>query len=159
MSKRKEKTPAVQLIVQSGLVPKNVLHQMKAWKLIPENLEEEAGSHPVSLESGWTTAEAFVKELDRVISEEAATIRETEFLASNELEVVWLTARGHDPRVAVPAVVDGNLNRVVLAKPWSRLNVKSISRDGGKTFHAVIATEERYSGDEPFALVCYVENV
>jgi len=74
----RKKEPAVKLIIRSGMIPENVLLQLQQWKLLPPGSVEEAGTRPVSLESGWETAQAFVDNLERVIEDEANEIKETE---------------------------------------------------------------------------------
>lgn len=76
----KKKEPAVRLIIKSGVIPENVLLQLEQWKLLPSGAAKEAGTRPVSLESGWGTAQEFVAALEKVIEEEASEVKETKLV-------------------------------------------------------------------------------
>jgi len=119
----------------------------------------EAGSHPVSGSLGWGTANDFVKNLERVIEEEASKIRETELPSLSTFSKAWLMVKPlgdkKNRKIKFSVVVD-KLGRIHVPEPCSRCDIKEISLDN-KVFKKVIRTEERWNGNELATLVCYLE--
>jgi hypothetical protein len=116
---------------------------------------EEAGSRQ-PYRCGWETIEEFASELSKVIDHEAMTIKETDFLADNDLRVAWIRLKGRGTK-QVSVVVD-RLERVHIKSPPASWDVQSISFSGQDIgFADVSRTEERYKGDEVISLVCYLQ--
>ena len=153
-------SPAVRLMIQSGLIPKNVVQQLVNWRLLPENSVESTGSAPVSLESNWESVEQFVDELGQALTKEMATIRQTELDQSGHYEEVFLVFADQTLNRSQDVFVD-RLGRVVLpAKPEydQLLSVAFMSSNGeGKVTRVVVDKEPRYEGTRRSSLVIYLD--
>ena len=154
-----EGSPAVRLMIQSGLVPKNVVQQLVNWRLLPEDFVQSTGSDPVSLESKWETVESFVDELGQAITKEMSTIRQTELDKSGHFEEAYLTFADKTLSRTQDIFVD-RLGRVVLpAKPEYEMleSISFMSVNGeGKVTKEVVNKEPRYEGTRRSALVIYL---
>ena len=154
-------SPAVKLMIQSGLVPTNMVQQLVNWRLLPEDFVESTGSEPVTLEHGWPTVESFVTELNKAITEEMATIRQTELGQSGHFEEVFLVFADSTLNRTQDVFVD-RLGRLVLpAKPEyeTLLTVSFRSMNGEeRTVRKVVNKEPRYEGAHRSALVICLES-
>lgn len=145
---------AVQLFVNSGLVPKEALLQMRRWKMLPE---EELGTPVASLQREWHRAEDFLDELEREILRERETLRETDFTVAGDYCQVWLRRRGIGlEKEGRDAVVD-RLGRVFLPGTLSPKSIQGIAFAPNEKPRKVIAVEKRYLGDRVASLVCRLE--
>lgn len=107
-------TPAVQLLIQSGTVPENVLQQLVRWKLLSEEALAQDGSLPDSSSTGWKTAAEFVSTLNSLIDLEQSTIRETDFEVTGIVKVVYLKwGNGRFDKRGKVAILD-SLGRVLI---------------------------------------------
>lgn len=161
-------TPVVKLLIQAGLIPENVVEQLKRWKLLKPETGQALGHPDGTFELAWDSAEDFVKELQRLIHEENLTIRETELAISGTFKKVWLLCedgRGKPACLCIDAVVD-KLGRVFVASRLLGLNgvggwtIKSVSfaehSTDVKAFRPVARTEIRYEGEKEIAHVVYL---
>ena len=144
---------AVQLVIQSGMIPEEMLQQLVTWKLLPEEVKDQAGSRPVSLEQGWQTVEEFVDTLGRAIDKESVEIKETLLSSGKRYERVDLIHDGAS--VSELAMVEGSDCIVVPAT--GRKHPHQAMLDGVK--REVWKVEERFFGDELTTLVCYLKPV
>ena len=149
-----ETSPAVRLLIKSGVVPANVLQQLVGWRLLPEACAQSLGSQPVTMTSEWKTVEAFVHALEAALRDEAQTIRETEFNQSGGFERGWLHIVGHESREE-NLFVD-RLGRVVLPGDQTYEGVIAVSLIGS-TRRKVTRIEPRYKGNRRVAWVCCLE--
>jgi hypothetical protein len=145
-------SPAVKLMIESGMVPNNLLRQLVGWRLIPEALEQSSGGHPVTLENEWNSVEDFVRGLRSALRSEAATIRETELdrvggfkdgVLHYALDTSCLGEMGE-------LFVD-RLGRVILPSHPRYEDVKAVDLDGVKK--QVARIDARYEGEERVAWV------
>jgi hypothetical protein len=154
-------SPAVKLMIQSGLVPQNVVQQLVNWRLLPGDSVESTGSDPVTLEQGWESVEGFVAELNQVITEEMATIRQTDLNKSGHYEEAFLTFADSTMNRTQDVFVD-QLGRLVLpAKPEYEtllsVSFRSVNGEGEDT-RTVVSKEPRYEGTRRSALVVCLES-
>jgi len=73
----KDTSPAVRLLIKSGMVPEAVIRQLVSWRVLPEDSVEAHGTQKITLENEWETVDGFLNDLRQAISDEASTIRET----------------------------------------------------------------------------------
>ena len=147
--------PAVKLLIQSGVVPENVLQQLISWKLLPESFSSLHGGHPVNLESNWESVEDFVGNLRTALTEEMGTIRETEFDRTGGFKRAALLTQPGGLRMVEDVFVD-RLGRVLLPVRYPFNDAELISLDGG-AFREIVRREPRYEGEKQVAWVCYLE--
>ncbi len=148
-------SPAVKLLIQSGVVPENVLQQLISWKLLPENFSFLHGDHPVNLESNWESVEDFVGNLKTALTEEMGSIRETEFDRVGGFKRATLLA--HPGGIArVEDVFVDRLGRVLfpVRHPFDEAELVSLDRG---PFREIVRREPRYEGENQIAWVCYLE--
>ena len=150
--KNAEVTPAVRLLIQSGILPVNTLQQLKGWRLLPEDCVKSHGSQPVTLESEWGTVKEFVDSLDAAIKQEASTIRETELDRIGKFVPCQLIIEGEEPfRTSV--FVD-RLGHVILPGELKYEQTKHVHFYD--KLHEVSRVESRYQGERLVAWVCYL---
>jgi hypothetical protein len=150
-------TPGVKLVIQSGIIPKETLEQLVKWKLLPKEALEEAGSRKASLEADWSDAAAFVGHLDELINKEAEAIRESEFTLPGELVPVTVKMIGQ-PLFHGDAYKD-RMGRIFLGGRFYRKGVQAIQvGPGAGPMKTVVKVEERFVGDRPSWVVCYLED-
>lgn len=153
------------MMIQSGLVPENVVRQLVSWRLLPSDSTELTGSRPINLEKEWDDVESFVNDLRSALDEEAKTIRETELDQDGEYRAVSVRILSEDSDwVAknLDVFVD-RLGRVFLPpRPEfdKALSVTFLDEENGSkaTIHRVIRVESRFRGDKVVAYVLYVED-
>lgn len=151
-------SPAVKLIIQSGMVPDNVLQQLANWKLLPEGSKQSSGSPQVSLEQEWDSIEEFVAQLRDALSKEFREIRETDLSRSGGFHKALLhyEESGFD---AVEEIFVDRLGRVILpaSEPAYRTLKGVTLMDGPPEIRQeVVKTEVRYKGEEETDLVLYL---
>lgn len=155
MSKSKKKIPAVQLVVQAGMIPENILKQLVAWKLLPEAVETQHGAQRISLESGWDSVEEFVGNLEEVIDAEAMEIRETTLEPpSAGYHIIRVDVGGKGLEGPLTVMSDG-LGRLYLPKEFAKKKIVSVIYGDG-FIRKVRKVDTRYQGDEVIFLVCEV---
>jgi len=179
--KNRETKAAVKLMIQSGMVPEAVARQLVNWRLLPEASVESLGSHEVSLENEWGSVEEFLQDLQRALSEEMGTVRQTELDHAGEMLAARLFFRGETHYEQVNVLVD-KLERVHLPvhPRYEQVEFVAISVSGtpkslGNTIEhywahystvdkeatwrprKVVRTEARHKGDRQVAWVCYLE--
>jgi hypothetical protein len=148
---------AVKLVIQGGLVPKEVLQQLIRWGLLPENSSELSGSQPTDYETSWDSAEEFVTELQQALSKEASTIRETELdpaggFRKAKLEFV------HGNHQTEQVFVD-KLGRVVTPPGFPYKDLCFVTFEEEATRRTIVRHEQRYQGDQVSSLVHYPESL
>jgi hypothetical protein len=141
----------VKLMLAGGMVPDNVTQQLIRWKMLPEDFVSPDGSDSLDLGS----PEAFIEALRLAISEEAATIRETEFDRIGAFRSATLVMDS-GPTPAIDAFVD-RLNRVIVPARYDVSRLTAVQLDAGD-LQEVVRAEPRYEGDEQVAWVCYLED-
>jgi hypothetical protein len=163
-------TPVVRLIIKAGLIPEDMLLQLKKWGLLAQETEQLIAGTPVATSlREWEEAGDFVQCLRRLIHEENATIRETEFVVAGTFKKVWLMCADENDTpacICVDAVVD-KMGRVFVASRLLGLsgvggwNIKSVSfaehSTDLKAFKPVIKIEVRHEGEKEIAHVVYVQ--
>lgn len=148
-----------ELMIESGIIPKNTLQQLVNWRLIPEGSEVSHGKHPVSLDSSnKLEVKRFIKELSEALRQDMTEIRETELDSAGGYERADL---GYESKEHVFAdVFVDRLERVVipptLSTPSDPVSVEIPAR--GKGARKVVRVEVRYLGDRPVAKVLYLES-
>src|SRR6185295_15395931 len=80
----------VEMLIKSGIIPKNAVQQLEHWKVLEEGTAETVGSQPVSLESDSEQARQFTEELRQQMEIDNQTIRETELAPVGETMDVWI---------------------------------------------------------------------
>ena len=148
-----EKSPVVTLIIQSGMIPENLLKQLINWRLLPEDYNESPGNRILE----WPSAEEFVETLKKALMEEDGTIRETELNRSGQYKRALL----HYSDSAFDAVeniyVDG-LGRVILPPVENYRQLAGITfLDKSEERKAVAALEVRFQGRQESDYVLYLE--
>ena len=153
-------SPAVKLLIQSGMIPENTLQQLINWKLLPGGYSSLHGDKPVSLESKWTTVEEFVDRLRAALTEEMGIIRETELDRTGGFRKAQMKACAPccDTMHTLPdtEVFVDRLGRVLLPARDPYTHVELVSLDGG-AFREIVRRESRYEGEKQVAWVCYLE--
>lgn len=146
--------PAVKLMIQSGIVPKNIIQQLIHWRMLPEDSEESIGSHPVTLEDEWPTVEAFLESLKSALVEEMKTIRETDLDQTGGFRDAWVIL-DNGTKFAEKLFVD-RLGRIVTPASlrWERLTAVEFL---GQKARPVVNKEPRYEGSDQVAIVHYLE--
>jgi hypothetical protein len=166
-----ELSPAVKLMIESGIIPKNTVQQMARWRLLPEDSIELSGKDPVALENESPKVEKFVEDLRGALTEEYSTIRQTDLDRPGHFEEVLLVFE--NPRLLeqdTPVVVDKNgrmtytqdvfidrLGRLVLPAKAEYDDLKEVhfmSDNGeGPIIKEGVSREPRYEGTRKSALV------
>lgn len=147
--------PAVKLMIQSGMVPKNAVEQLINWKLLPPTFSSLHGDSQVSSESEWETVEDFVKSLNLSLTEEMGTIRETELDRSGGFQLATLVEAPEGVARVEHVFVD-KLGRVIFPVSKKFADVETVSLSQGP-FLDIVRREPRYDGDRQVAWVCYLE--
>lgn len=140
---------AVQLIVQSGMIPEEMLQQLVAWKLLPEKVKAQAGSRPVSLEREWRTVEDFVDTLGKVIEKESVELKETTIESNGRFERVDLIFN-KEPTLRELALVGDNC--VTIPATIKKHPEAVVLHGEGRE---VLKVEERFHCGELTTLVCH----
>ena len=150
------------MMIQSGLVPENVVLQLVNWRLLPEDSARLTGSRPINMEKEWDDVESFVKDLRSALDVEAQTIRETELDPDGGYRSVSVQVPSDTQDwVAVEAFVD-RLGRVFLPpRPAFGEAISVIFLDegngGNSETRKVVRVESRFRGEKVAAYVVYVE--
>ena len=159
MHHRKENlSKAVKVIIQGGLVPKEVMQQLIQWGLLPENSNELIGTQLAltNFETERDTAEEFVEELGDALAKESATIRETELDRIGEFQEVGVEFSNQPLKRRERLFVD-KLGRVTtpIGRCWEHLTGVTIQ---GK-LRNVVKMELRYKGGQVVAFVHYLDSL
>lgn len=170
-----EMSPAVKLMIEAGIIPKNTVQQMARWRLLPEASVELSGIAPVDLESETPKVEEFVVNLNEALTDEFGSIRQTDLDRPGHFEEVLLVfedvpvgtedvsvdSKGRSS-VTQDVFID-RLGRMVLpakAEYESLKEVHFMSENGeGPIVKEVINKEPRYEGTRKSALVVYLGDV
>lgn len=147
-------SPAVKLMVQSGMVPENTLRQLIHWRLVPGTLGSEVPDEPV-IEKEWESVESFLAELKDAISQEMADIRYTDFNRSGVFHRV--TVAFNDGSCAeIDALVD-KIGRVIVPGTKENERIEHVAFGPSSEMKPVLRTEARYEGERVGAWVMYLE--
>lgn len=160
--------PPVKLMIQSGLVPDNVLQQLVNWRLLPANSTELSGQSPISMEKEWDDVESFMNDLQSALDREAKTIRETDLDWAGGYHNVSLRLRGPKGEADwfaenTEVLVDA-LGRVILpakAKYKDLLSITFLEEGNGHppALREVLQVECRYRANRVVAYVVYLKEV
>lgn len=151
------------MMIQSGLIPENVVRQLVNWRLLPADSVGLTGSHPINMEKEWDDLESFVKDLKSALDEEAKTIRETELDQVGEYRPVSVrvSSDSEDWKSEVLDAFVDRLGRVLLPPKSQFENALSITfLDGGNGANPIKMVERietRFRGDKVAAYVVYLE--
>lgn len=154
------------MMIQAGLVPKEVVQQLVNWRLLPEDSVELTGSRPINMEKEWGDVETFVSDLRSALDEEAKTIRETELEHVGEYRTASVRVPSDDPGVDWKAetleVFVDKWGRIILPGKDKYERVLSINllddENGGQsTLQNVVRVERRFRGQKIATYVVYLE--
>jgi hypothetical protein len=156
-------TPAVRLLIQSGVIPENALRQLVKWKIFDKKVLDQTpdGSPPTSLSAGWETPDQFVDALTELIELEQDTIRETDFEVAGAFKTVWFKwGNGRFDKKERQVLVD-NMGRVFvprsMLKNGNRI-VQAVSfTPNSSDLQRVISEETRFNGTEAVVTVLNLE--
>ena len=150
-------SPAVKLLIQSGMVPEKTVRQLINWRFLPETSVDLHGSQEVTLENEWESVEEFIANLRKAITDEEGAIRETELDFAGEYEEV--TLRIKDGASETMRVFVDKLGRVILPSEPKYGNVESICihNGSGRLEKEVLKREPRYQGERLASWVYYLE--
>lgn len=159
------KTPAVKLMIESGLIPENILRQLVNWRLLEADSVKSLGNNPVSLESEWETVEEFADNLSDAVAKGMGDIRETEMDLTGYYRTAHLEFAGIGGDRQEEVFVD-RLNRVILPARGNYKGLMAITLfdpayDGPGSWdrQEVVRLERRYRGDDMSTLVVYLESL
>jgi len=158
MTQRSLETSKV--MVESGIIPVNTLHQLVHWRLLPESSAQSHGNRKVTLDSSKPEeVSQFVEDLGRAISKDMAEIRETELNRSGGFRkiVCWHSWESAKFAVAKHQVFVDRLGRLVVPVDSYWKNVIEVMFDGESIKRKVVKTEERYEDEKVVAFVLYLE--
>jgi hypothetical protein len=142
-----ETSKTVKLLIEAGMVPQNVVHQLVQWKLLPRSYESLGGESKIERSS-----DEFVSALRDAIQEDTAMIRETEFDRVGGFQTVMIS--GDSYTQTGQHFVD-RLGRVILPAEYKVEPIKAMAVSDGPPLD-VIRTEPRYEGEKQVAWVCYL---
>lgn len=145
-----------QLLIEAGIIPKNILQQLVNWRFLPEDSIESHGSRQEALKDPESPeSQMFARALARAISEDIADIRETELDHTGGYEVVSLDFGNVGGQETM--FVD-KLHRLIVPMEdrWQQLESVRFKED--EESRKVVKIEKRYQGDRVSALVIYVES-
>ena len=149
-----ETSPAVKIMIKSGLLPENVLQQLVGWRLLPEHLKNSCGGHPEPFENEWSSVEEFLADLRNAHDTEALLVRETELVKAGGYFPATLACQGED--ICCDVFID-RLGRVVLPGGANVEKITGVSVRGANV-QKVLNREPRYRGDQIIAWVLYLES-
>lgn len=146
-------TREVTLIVQAGIIPEETLKQLVAWKMLPPEVLKGAGSRKAS-SVGWD-AEKFVAHLRDIIEKESEAIRETEYVSPGKPVQVSVKMKGR--ALYHGEAYQDRLGRIYLDSRFYGKAIESIIVAPEKQPRRVEKVEERFKGERPEKVVCYLE--
>jgi hypothetical protein len=129
------------------------------WKLLPKEVLKEAGSRKASLEGGWETVEGFVAHLQDIIEKESEVIRETDLggAVARTVDGAVIKVAGKRDPFREDVEVDA-LGRVHLPEKFYGKRIEGINIGPGMgIMQRVVKVEERFKGERPSKVVCYLE--
>jgi hypothetical protein len=144
------------MLVEAGIIPKNVIQQLAHYHLVPEDYAELHGTRPLKT-SSQLEVEGFIKELSAAITKDMAEIRETEFDRPGGYRRIFLMFE-NDSLDGEDDVLIDRFGRLVVPNeaPWNFL--KAVRYPEERVHRMVVNKEPRYSGEQAEALVVYVES-
>lgn len=149
---------AIQLLIRSGIVPRETLGQLVRWQLLPEEALGSSVDSSRTWEREWSRPERFVEEIARAVHDDER-LRETELDVAGAYRRVWIRWRGgRFDREGREVIVD-RFGRIFLPGRFAQRDIIGISLTGRhEDIQHVSSFERRYKGDEVSALVCLLED-
>jgi len=123
--------------------------------MLPPEVLEEAGSLEAS-SVGWD-AEQFVSHLRDIIEAESEAIRETEYTSPGKPVQVTVKMRGR--ALYHGEAYQDRMGRIYLDARFYGKTVESIIVAPEKKPRRVLKVEERFKGERPSKVVCYLEEL
>jgi len=144
------------MLVEAGIIPRNVIQQLARYRLVPEDYEKLHGSRPLDSSDGDRVAK-FVKGLSEAITEDTAEMRETELYhyAGYKQLMIHFEDERLDGRASV--LVD-RFGRLIVPNemPWT--SVTKVRYPDESFTRPVVRKELRYEGYEATSMVLCVES-
>lgn len=154
---KKIPSKAVRLVIQAGLVPKEVVQQLARWGLFPEGSIESTGK--AGVETQWETVEEFVEDLSFALSKEASEIRETELNYSGGFRECYLEFKKESEYLnETGQVFIDKLGRAIVPSTKFWCAVEYITFEGESFRREIVSRGARYEGLNTVALVYCLSN-
>jgi hypothetical protein len=149
MSITQEVRPAVKLLIESGMIPGDIVSQLVKWGHLPQSAEASIGTHRVSLESGRTIVENFLDKLNQLVDEDQEAVRETSFTYGRyqQVEIGGET---------VDLMIDGMGRIIVPEHIFCSGKVESVRLGSSREDHKILRAEPIFQGRETVAWALYL---
>lgn len=153
------KKTSSQMLIESGILPKNGVAQLQRLKLVPENTLSQLGASPVSFEKDAREASRFAAALQSRLDEEDVEIKETELEPPGQPRSAYIVWGDNSLDTSPCTVIVDKLGRVHVPmntkRTLAKKKIKAISFTPTKKGATPIDNvEPRYSGDKLQYLVC-----
>lgn len=144
------------MLVEAGVIPKNVIQQLAHYHLVPGDYAELHGTRQLNTDNKGEV-DSFIKKLSEAITSDMAEFRETEFDRPGGYRQTSLKFENDSFDGEDDVLVD-RFGRLVVPNemPWTTL--KAVQYPDESFLRPVVKKEVRFSGGQASALVVYVED-